>query len=109
MNRSRASFMVAGVLAVTGLGVALIFTVVSVMKHAAADAAVAGPRAVPTWILLGQAGGVALLVLGLLALLLLLAVRLLRRGRGTAAASHGGEHHVEARHQHLGTPPPGSR
>jgi hypothetical protein len=109
MDRSRASFIVAGVLAVTGLGVALIFTVVSVMTHDPADAAAAGPGSAPTWVLLGQAGGVALLVLGLLALLVLLAVRLLRGSRGTGAPSYDGEHHVEAHYQHLGTPPPGSR
>lgn len=109
MDRSRASLIVAGVLAVTGLGVALIFTVVPVMTHAPADAAAAGPETVPTWILLGQAGGVALLVLGLLALLFLLAARILRGSRGTGAPSHDGEHHVEAHYQHLGTPPPGFR
>ena len=48
-------------------------------------------------------------MLGLLALLLLLAARLLRGSRGAGAPSHDGEHHVEAHYEYLGTPPPGSR
>lgn len=107
-DRARAPFVVAGVLALTGLAVGVMSTVVSGVEYASAETSATGPGATPAWILLGQAGGAALLVIGLLALLLLLA-RLLIRSRAAAAPSPVSEHHVETRHQHLGTPPPGSR